>query len=316
MTTENKMMLSLVLTTIDRHNFLAERIREWEEQFAGQADIQGIILDASATTYKDTLPEWIEYHWMPGKRGLFHDYMLAFRKARGQYVWFWTDDDELAYCDLSALRRQLKEVDLLLIPQRVVGDSGKHLSDTLIDRKHRNTRRPLSLITPSEIQHLSHIGSFIFHRSLWCEKEARLPRKNYFPHLFPIFTRRNLCSLFVVTDAVLLRVVVGRASWLADTASVWLEHWPVAMRFLYTEGYGPSDPLATRKIILIAAMTSTKKVKSILTIRQRLTFLEKLMLSVPQIILNFLYKLFLLIKRDPLASYEFKTTKSALRRTQ
>lgn len=160
---------------------------------------------------------------------------------------------------------------------------------------------------------MSHIGSFIFRRDLWSRIEAGKKRDNFFPHFFPIFKRSNLDVKYAVSEASILGFVVGRASWLKQTARVWAQGWPDAIDFLRSEGFSPAEPLSLRKILMLSALTSKTEVRSILLANRLICVSHRLIFLVPQPILEFGYWFFLPLKHDSLALYELKATKNSRR---
>ena len=305
--------LSLVLTTFNRHNYLKLRLKEWALLFGNHVAVEAIVLDASTEKYSGSLPAFVKYFWRPGKRGLFQDYLEAFEQSSGRFIWFVTDDDSIHFISLKGIFHELTYADLLVVPQRLFSAKGRYLGVSDAGLSSQIEFSPMSEMPRSCIQHLTHIGSFIFSREMWSRTGSQAATGKYFPHFFPLFVKQNASRRSRLTRNASLNVYVGRASWLTDTAYVWITDWHLVQRYLASNGYHSCNAHSLRKLLMLCALTSTGTVKA--TLREaevRTSLITRAILVLPQWLINLFYSGYLSVTNNSLARYTFDMTRTAI----
>jgi glycosyltransferase involved in cell wall biosynthesis len=309
--------LSVVLTTFGRPQELIERINQYNSFIDSNLSIEIIVLDANNDRFKGVTEKFINYIWLPGKRGLANDYREAIKYASGEYVLFSTDDDVLELESLKGLYSELGKTDFLIIPHKIYDANYSSIGASRTTLHPYKKDMILGSMTCAELQHLSHIGSFVFKREMWKSEYELFDSQNYFPHIFPLFNSLNLLRTYNVSSCASLKIRLGAASWVSHTATVWLLHWWRVQEFIKSHHYRYQNLRSMRKLLVVAALTSKKDVLAAIRDRNGVSKSTVFFLNIfPQYLIDKLYHQYIKFKKDKVALYEFDSIKGLSKNTK
>lgn len=229
-------LLSICIATLGRADSLRATLQSIAPQLLSDA-VEMLIVDGGSRDATKELArsfmarsERIRYHRLPEKGGVDNDYGLALELARGEYCWFFCDDDLLEAGAVEAVCAALK----LHAPELLVvnGKTWNAGNDEVLEPRRLRTQRDLvfpegaaEALFRTVAHHVSFIGAVVIRRALWLKRPHERYSGTEFAHVGMIF-HAPLPGSAVVLAEPLIRIRFMNHSWAPRAFLLWNLNWP------------------------------------------------------------------------------------------
>lgn len=230
----NSTKLSICIATYNRADYIGETLESILPQLTEAVEV--VIVDGASTDntgrvikrYAERCPN-IKYVLLSAKGGVDKDYDLAAEYAKGEYCWFFTDDDVINTGGIQAVLAQLEKSYPLIIVNASVKDSRL---ENLLEEK----RLPVTdnvIYAPADFDtffadtasYMSFIGCVVIQRSIWMERERAEYYGYEFVHLGVIFQKPLMSPVLVIAEPY-ISIRLGNAQWTSRAFEIWMFKWP------------------------------------------------------------------------------------------
>ncbi len=227
-------LLSICITTRNRASYLAETLSDLLKQATSEVEI--VILDAASG---DGTPQTAEalaamnpslsYHRRETNQGIDKDYASTADLARGEYVWFMSDDDLLANNSVEKVLHACRKGYALIVVN--AEDWNMDFSERLGGprlpiREDREFGCDQFVELFESVGHfLSFIPGIVVKKEIWSSREKEPYFGSFFAHLGILFQAPLPGSALVIAEP-LVRIRNGNVSWSGRSFEIWMVRWP------------------------------------------------------------------------------------------
>jgi len=307
--------LSICIATYNRADFIGETLESILPQLTDAVEV--VVVDGASTDNTGSIVKRyaercrnIRHVLLPAKGGVDKDYDLAVEHAKGEYCWFFTDDDILNPGAVHAVLSQLENNYSLIIVNGNVKDSG--LADLLEDK-----RLPVSenvVYSPADFErffintadYMSFIGCVVIQRSIWMERERAQYYGYEFIHLGVIFQKPLVSPVLVIAEPY-ISIRLGNAQWTSRAFEIWMFKWPTliwgfdSLSDPAKSRVSPREPWRNFKVLAFLRAEgnfTASEYRRFIKPRARSVsrVLAALLVHTPERLLNFLATIYYLIK--------------------
>lgn len=227
-------LLSICITTRNRASFLVETLSDLLGQATDEVEI--VVLDAAsgdgtrqAAEALAAVNPSLSYHRRETNQGIDRDYASTADLARGDYVWFMSDDDLLAKNSVEKVLCACRKGYALIVVNAEdwnVDFSERLGGPRLLIREDRefDCDRFVELFE-NVGQFLSFIPGIVVRKELWSSREKEPYFGTFFAHLGVLFQAPLPGSALVIAEP-LVRIRNGNVSWSGRSFEIWMVRWP------------------------------------------------------------------------------------------
>ena len=227
-------LLSICIATYNRAGFIGETLDSILPQM--DDDVELLVVDGASTdNTEDVVRKFaqkesrIRYVRLSAKGGVDQDYDKSVELARGEYCWFFTDDDLLKPEAVAAVKEAInKGYDLVVVNAEV---RDRELS--VILGRRRIIMQDNKAYAPSNMEHLfidaldylSFIGGVVIRRSIWLSRERELYFGTEFVHVGVIFQKPLPGPALIIAEPYVI-IRFGNGQWTSRSFDIWMFKWP------------------------------------------------------------------------------------------
>lgn len=225
-------LLSICIATYNRANYIGETLDSIIPQL--DDDVELLIVDGASTdntadvVQKYTDPR-IRYVRLPVKGGVDQDYAKAVDLAKGEFCWFFTDDDILRPGAISAVKNAIDAGYGLVIVNAEVRDSklGVVIEHQRIVMRNNKSYAPADMerLFVDTLNYISFIGAVVIRRSIWLNREKEPYFGTEFVHIGVIFQEPLTDPVLVIAEPFII-IRYGNAHWTSRSFEIWMFKWP------------------------------------------------------------------------------------------
>lgn len=230
----SRTLLSICITTRNRVSFLVETLSDLLGQATGEVEI--VVLDAASGDGTKQTAEAIaaanpslSYQRRETNQGIDRDYASAADLARGDYVWFMSDDDLLAPGAVEKVLHACRKGYALIVVNAEdwnVDFSERLGGPRLPIRDDREFHRDRFVELFETVGHyLSFIPGVVVRKEIWSSREKEPYFGTFFAHLAVLFQAPLPGSALVISEP-LVRIRNGNVSWSGRSFEIWMARWP------------------------------------------------------------------------------------------
>lgn len=226
--------LSICITTRNRVSFLVETLSNLLGQATAEVEI--VVLDAASG---DGTPQAAEalaagnpslsYHRREINQGIDRDYASTADLARGDYIWFMSDDDLLAKSSVEKVLHACRKGYALIVVNAEdwnVDFSERLGGPRLPIREDREYDCDRFVELFENVGHfLSFIPGIVVRKEIWSSREKEPYFGSFFAHLGILFQAPLPSSALVIAEP-LVRIRNGNVSWSGRSFEIWMVRWP------------------------------------------------------------------------------------------
>ena len=230
----NKTLLSICIATYNRAEYIGKTLESIIPQLTD--DVEIVVVDGASTdntnivmTSYAELCKHIHYIRLPAKGGVDQDYDKSVEFAKGEFCWFFTDDDLLKPDAVSAVLAAIKEGHSLIIVNAEVRNC--ELSTVLekqrvvVKKNVKYATGELERLFIDTVEYLSFIGAVVISRSLWLARDRKQYYGTEFVHVGVIFQDTLPTSTLLIAEPYIV-IRYGNAMWSSRTFEIWMYKWP------------------------------------------------------------------------------------------
>lgn len=227
-------LLSICIATYNRAGYIGETLDSIIPQM--DDDIELLVVDGASTdNTEDVVQRYavkescIRYIRLSAKGGVDQDYDKSVELARGEFCWFFTDDDLLKPGAVAAVKAAInKGHDLIVVNAEV---RNRELSAILKSRRilmYDNkvyASNSMEQLFIDALDYLSFIGGVVIRRSVWLSRERESSFGTEFIHVNVLF-REPLKETAIVIAEPYIIIRYGNAQWTPRNFDIWMFKWP------------------------------------------------------------------------------------------
>jgi glycosyltransferase involved in cell wall biosynthesis len=226
--------LSICIATYNRATFIGETLDSILPQLTDECEL--VIVDGASTDNTQEvvagyLHKWpqINYVQLPAKGGIDKDYDLSIQHARGEYCWFFSDDDLIKQGAVEHILSELSNLHSLYIVNSEARSADlsellqAHVCNVLHDKLYSPQER--ETLFHDTCLYLSFIGCLVIRRNLWIERERQRYYGTDFIHVGVIFQADLPGSAKYISNPWII-IRYGNASWSNRSFKIWNFQWP------------------------------------------------------------------------------------------
>ncbi len=224
--------LSICIATYNRADYIAQTLNSIIPQL--DDDVELLVVDGASTDNTEAVMRsyndpHIRYIRLPVKGGVDQDYCKAVELARGEFCWFFTDDDILRPAAISTVKSALNSGYGMVIVNAEIRDRKLEI----VLEHQRITMRDNRVYSPQDMErlfvdtlnYLSFIGAVVIRRSIWLSRDQEPYFGTEFVHLGVIFQKPLTESVLVIAEPFIV-IRYGNAQWTARSFYIWMFKWP------------------------------------------------------------------------------------------
>ncbi|MDD5760900.1 MAG: glycosyltransferase family 2 protein [bacterium] len=226
--------LSICITTRNRVAFLVQTLANLLGQAAEEVEIA--VLDAAsgdgtrqAAEALASVNPSLSYYRRETNQGIDRDYANVADMARGEYVWFMSDDDLLAAGAVNRVLEACRKGHALIVvnAEDWNADFSERLGGPRLGiREDREFGRDQFVELFETVGHfLSFIPGVVVRKEIWSSREKEPYFGSFFAHLGVLFQAPLPGSALVIAES-LVRIRNGNVSWSGRSFEVWMVRWP------------------------------------------------------------------------------------------
>jgi len=230
----SRTLLSICITTRNRVSFLVETLSDLLGQATGEVEI--VVLDAASGDGTKQTAEAIaaanpslSYQRRETNQGIDRDYASAADLARGDYVWFMSDDDLLAPGAVEKVLHACRKGYALIVvnAEDWNADFSERLGGPRLPiREDREFHCDRFVELFETVGHfLSFIPGIVVRKEIWSSREKEPYFGSFFTHLAVLF-QAPLPGATLVISEPLVRIRNGNVSWSGRGFEIWMVRWP------------------------------------------------------------------------------------------
>jgi len=236
----NQIVLSICITTRNRAPFLVETLSAFLAQ--ANAAVEIVVLDAASSDGTRSACEelaactsYLSYYRREENEGIDRDYANVAKLARGEHIWFMSDDDLPAPGAVEQILQACRAgYDLIVVNAEDWNDDfsakigGARLP--LRDNREFDTGQFLELF--ETVGHfLSFLPGVVIRREIWQSREKERYFGSFFAHVGVLF-QAPLPGPALVLAEPLVRIRNGNLSWTGRSFEIWMFRWPALISSL------------------------------------------------------------------------------------
>lgn len=227
-------ILSICITTRNRVSFLVETLSDLLGQATAEVEI--VVLDAASGDGTRQAAEALaagnaslSYQRRETNQGIDRDYASAADLARGNYVWFMSDDDLLAQGSVEKVLHACRKGYALIVvnAEDWNADFSEQLGGSRLpiqeDREFHCDRFVELFETVGHF--LSFIPGVVVRKEIWSSREKEPYFGSFFAHLGVLFQAPLPGSALVIAEP-LVHIRNGNVSWSGRSFEIWMVRWP------------------------------------------------------------------------------------------
>ncbi len=235
MKNDSEILLSIVIPTKDRANYLYETLNSILTNVIYPIEI--IIVDGNSKDNTGKIIEkikslyelvTIQYYKQEKNNGFDYDLDYGVKKANGKFIWLFSDDDLVYPNTLNHVFNIIisnQEIDLILLNSSIHNiNFSEVLQDKFIINKIVGTSNDMNKLFETCIKYLTFFGCVIIKKDKWNFSISKQFYGSYFIHVAQIFNNERLNWVF--ENNPLIKIRYGNASWSTNSFNIWLIFWP------------------------------------------------------------------------------------------
>lgn len=226
--------LSICIATYNRAKFIGETLESILPQVTEEVEI--VIVDGASTDNTEQVMHHylqmyncIHYVRLPTKGGVDQDYCKAVEFAKGEYCWFFTDDDLLKPNAINTVLSEVKKGYSLIIINFQVrnGDFLKILEEKRLQICENEIYNELQYekLFHRIVLCISFIGCVVINRDMWQQREKKQYLGTEFIHVGVIFQAPFPAPALVIAEPQII-IRYGNAQWTPRAFEIWMFKWP------------------------------------------------------------------------------------------
>ena len=230
----NTPLLSICIATYNRAGYIGETLDSIIRQL--DDDVELLVVDGASTDDTEAVvrkfaqkESRIRYVRLSIKGGVDQDYDKSVELARGEFCWFFTDDDLLKPGAVAAAKAAIKKGYDLVVVNAEVRD--RELSVMLgrrqIIMQDNKAYAPnsMELLFIDALHYLSFIGAVVIRRSIWLSRERGLYFGTEFVHVGVIFQKPLPGPALIIAEPYII-IRLGNGQWTPRSFDIWMFKWP------------------------------------------------------------------------------------------
>ena len=231
---KNKISISICITTLNRYRLLDKTLKNLinfiNERFeiiiydAGSLDETFTVVKKHKQKFKNII-----YKLATINEGIDKDYFNCSKLARGEYIWFFSDDDYIKKGIAKLLLEKIKKNYSLILVNSEIRD--KQCKEVIkprflqIDSNKSYSKDDFEDFFIHNAYYLSFIGGVIVNKKFWKSRN----RTKYFGTLFAmagsILNDKILGEIYIISKPYVI-IRYGNASWVENSFKISLINWP------------------------------------------------------------------------------------------
>ena len=227
-------LLSICIATYNRASYIGETLDSIIPQL--DDDVELLVVDGASTdNTEDVMRKFaqkeprIRYVRLSAKGGIDRDYDKSVELARGEFCWFFTDDDLLKPGAVAAVKTAINEGHGLIVVNAEVRNSKL----SVILQKRRIVIRDNKVYAPNTMEslfadalfYLSFIGAVVIRRSVWLSRERESYFGTDFIHVGVLFQKPLMETTLIIAEPY-ITIRAGNAQWSSRELDIWMFKWP------------------------------------------------------------------------------------------
>jgi glycosyltransferase involved in cell wall biosynthesis len=199
-------------------------------------DVELLIMDGASTDKTEDIvrkyaqkESRIRYVRLPAKGGVDRDYDKAVELARGEFCWFFTDDDLLKPGALGVVEKAIAAGHDLVVVNAEVRDRNLRyvIEPKRVVMQQDEVYAPDNLegLFVDAVAYLSFIGAVVIRRDVWLSRNRESYFDTDFIHIGVIFQKPLTASVLLISHPYII-IRSGNAQWSPRSFDIWMLVWP------------------------------------------------------------------------------------------
>jgi glycosyltransferase involved in cell wall biosynthesis len=226
--------VSICIATYQRAELLRETLGRIVPQLGADAEL--VVVDGGSTdATRDVVTSFgaagpVRYIGLASKGGVDHDFDVGLRESRGEYVWFFCDDDYFEPGALGQVVSRLRQhtPDVLIVN----GSGWDDETQTVLKERFLDARSDrfypgaeTEQLFQDVAAYITYIGAVVVRRSLWLSRRQSMYSGSELAHVGVIF-HEPLPRGALTTGDTFIRLRLLSSQWTARAFRIWMINWP------------------------------------------------------------------------------------------
>lgn len=297
------MILSICINSKNRTEFISKTINSFGNFL--NANIELIILDCSDDFQKiDFNNKYVKHYKGDPLLGIDEGYYKVATLAKGNFIWFMTDDDYVYENKLQLILKNLVEQNDLIILNSEIYDNKMN---TVLECSFPNFNNNSELVKIKNLNEvidiLSYVGSIVVKRKIILENNDTTFYGTMFNHVYTIINSKTN-KILLLKDPI-IKIRAGNAKWTLKAFKIWNIYWEQVKYFLNNNESIDEKNVEIRSInfiyYLCIGAISKKDILSIINQKNKhklINLFIKIILILPKNYLNRIIYYYFIIKND------------------
>jgi hypothetical protein len=224
------MILSICINSKNRTEFISQTINSFGN-FLNE-NIELIILDCSDSFQEINFKSnFIKHYKGDPSYGIDEGYFQVATLAKGDYIWYMTDDDLVYENKLDQIVKNLEnDVDLLVLNSEIYDNKMNIILENSFPN-FNNKSELVKIINLNEvIDILSYVGSIVVKRKIILENNNTTFYGTMFNHVYTIINSKTN-KILLLQDPI-IKIRAGNAKWTLKAFKIWNIYWEQVKCFM------------------------------------------------------------------------------------
>jgi glycosyltransferase involved in cell wall biosynthesis len=230
---DNPVLLTICIATVDRADLLRQTLACIVRQLTPGVEV--LVVDGASGDHTEEVVRSfghsdIRYCRLPRKGGVDHDFHVGVVESRGEFVWFFCDDDFFEEGAVQGVMERLKaqNPDLLVVNGRGWDDqSDLVLKDNFLgfttDRRYPSGNE--AALFKDVAAYITYIGAVVVRRELWLERPHHQYAGSELAHIGVLF-HAPLPGGAMAIGQPFVRLRLLNNQWTERAFRIWMVNWP------------------------------------------------------------------------------------------